>query len=133
MAIRSIEQRIRRFFKSSTWQNVEIGIYIITMLVLFPVIIPIALTIDYFESHQKQQAAARFPCTNCGKLLGATSIKLADTEQYEFMQRLMRENSGRRIRPATRTVYAICSNCGTKFTYLNKARLFKIDNKNLMN
>jgi hypothetical protein len=133
MAILSIKQRIRRFFKSSTWQQIEIGIYIITMLVLFPVIIPIVFIIGYFEDRQKQQAADRFPCTNCGKILGTISIDLADTERHKFMQRVLRENPGIRIRPAMRTVYAICSNCQANFTYLKKDKLFKLDPKNLSN
>ncbi len=130
MATRSIKQRIKRFFKSSTWQNVEIGICIMTMLVLFPVIIPITFTIGYFEERQKRKIAERFSCTKCGNILGAISIDLADAEQHKFMQRLLHENPGIRIRPATRTVYAICSNCKTKFTYLKEDMLFDIASDN---
>jgi predicted RNA-binding Zn-ribbon protein involved in translation (DUF1610 family) len=129
MAIRSLVQRIRRFLKSTAWQHIEIGILIIAMLVFSPVIIPISLTIYYFELRQKRQAANRFPCTNCGQILGAISIELANTEQHEFMQRLILENPGMKIRPADRTVYAICSNCGTKFTYNNHAGFDPIDDR----
>ena len=131
MAIRSIAHRIRRFFKSSRWENIQIGIYIITFLLLSPVLIPIACLLGSFEYRQKNKAANRFPCTNCGRILGTIAIELADTEQSEFMQRILHENPGMRIRPADRITYAICSNCRAKFTYLEKDKLFKINPENL--
>lgn len=131
MAIRSIKQRIRQFFRSSRWENIQIGIYVITFLLLSPVLIPIACLLGFFDDRQKNKAANRFPCTNCGQILGTISIELANTEQYESMQRILRENPGMRIQPAERTTHAICSNCGAKFTYLEKDRLFKLDPKNL--
>jgi transcription elongation factor Elf1 len=93
-------------------------------------LIPTACLLFSFENRQKNKAANRFPCSNCGNILGKISIDLADAEQSEFMQRVMRENPEMRIQPADQTIYAICSSCGARFTYLNKDRLFKIDTKN---
>jgi hypothetical protein len=120
MMMRSIKQRILRFFKSAGWQNIEIGLIIVAILVLFPIWMPIAFVITDIKKRQKRKAADRFSCVNCGSILGKVSIDLADAQQFELMQELLREYPGMRLSPPARTVHAICSNCDTKFTYSDR-------------
>lgn len=102
---------------------------IITILSL--IVTPTALVLWSRDDFQKRKAADRFFCTNCGRILGAPAIDLADIKQQELIDRLQHEYPNMKLRLAPRTVAAICTYCGTQFAYLKKTKTFKAEPKTL--
>ena len=126
MAIRSIKQRIRRFFKSATWENIQIGMYMIILLISSPVSIPIACLLGWFDERRKKQAVDRFSCTNCDNILGKSALKLASKEWNTFTSQSRAEHPELRINFENRPFDAICVSCGTRFTYSEKVNKFRL-------
>jgi predicted RNA-binding Zn-ribbon protein involved in translation (DUF1610 family) len=111
--------------------TISMSTFIISIVLLSPIIIPILLILCSIDDLQKRKAADRFPCTNCGHILGSPAIDLADIKQQELIDRLQREHPNMKLRLSARTVHAICTRCGTQFTYLDKTRTFKAVPKTL--
>ncbi len=124
MKHRTIKQQIRRFFKSSSWLSIQIFAFIIVFILLLPIIIPLLPVLVYFDDRQKLKAADRFPCTNCGQILGQPALELADRKWHKLMSRMHSENPDIKFRPPDRTVHAICTRCNTRFTYSAQTKIF---------
>jgi hypothetical protein len=125
VAIRSVKQRINQFFKSSAWTIISISTFIISIVLLAPILIPISIVLWSSDDRQKRKVADRFPCNNCSHLLGSPAIDLADIKQSEFIDRLQLEHPNMKLQLPARTVHAVCTHCGSEFTYLAKAKTFK--------
>lgn len=102
---------------------------LIIIVMLSLIVTPTALVLWSRDDLQKRKAADRFPCTNCGHILGAPAIDLADIKQQELIDRMQHEYPNIKLRLAPRTVAAICTYCGTQFAYLQKTKTFKAEPK----
>jgi hypothetical protein len=123
--MRSIKQRLDRFSKkSSIWLSIQIIIFAVMSILLLPIIIVFLPTIVHLADRQKRKSADRFPCSNCGNILGESGMELANIEWSEFVNRLQQDNPGIRFR-MNRTIDAICVNCGSRFTYLETLGTFQ--------
>ncbi len=103
------------------------GIYITLLavaLVLFlPVLLPVALVQHSLYLSRLRALANRFHCTNCERILGLESLRLADAAESDRVAQLRREHPGARLR-LNRTLHAICANCGQPYTFLEKENNF---------
>lgn len=102
---------------------------IISGLVLSIILLPIAIVFGTVGDRQKRKVADRFPCTNCGHIIGSQAIDLANIKQRAAIDRLQREYPKLKSRLPPRTIHAICTRCGTNFKYLEKDKIFKVERK----
>ncbi len=130
--MRSIKQRLDRFFKkSSIWLSIQIIIFVVISILLMPIIIIFLPVIIHVADRQKRKSADRFPCSNCGDILGNSALELADIEWNRFVSRLQQENPETRFR-LNRTIDAICVHCGTQFTYIHSTDTFQNCNEQIV-
>ncbi len=125
MKHRKIKQRIWRFLRSSIGLNIQIFAFAITFILFLPIIILLLPLLIYISDRQKLKAADRFHCITCGHILGQLALDLADREWSSLHNEILRLTIQRR---RTRTIYAICVHCGTRFTYSEQAKTFTMLN-----
>jgi|SRR5579872_749517 len=94
--------------------------FLAIVLIIFMTIGLVAFRIQLF---QLRSFAKRFPCANCGTILGIKSLELADTEWERQLEEMRREHSDVKFK-IVRTLHAICANCGTKYRFVKKDRTF---------
>jgi hypothetical protein len=104
--------------------NIKICFTVLAVLILLPIAFPWAMIDFEIKNRQKQAAAAKFSCTECGIILGERGLQLADIQFQEYADRLHAENPDWRFR-IVRSIQAICHNCGAEFTYLEQAQTFE--------
>ena len=117
------EERLRGRSNYSVWDGVVLGLVGAGLLVLWPVILPVALVLNSKAERRKRECARNFRCAACGQGLGDTSVDLADAECSAYMDELKRQSPGVRFR-VVRTLDAICATCGKRYTYLEKEYTF---------
>ena len=96
---------------------------VVVIILLSPVLIPVALLLQALSEQTKRGVARKFVCLKCGAVLGTESLRLADVAWNEYVSRLLREKPGMRLR-LCRTLHAICSQCEQEYHYLEKDKTF---------
>jgi hypothetical protein len=107
----------RRRLRLPTWLTV------LLLLVCLPVIIPAFIVLEAVQKRRLRRAARSFTCLNCGKLLGANAVAVADAEWSRYVRELMRQHPGVKLR-LVRTVDAICPGCGACYMFRESERTF---------
>jgi hypothetical protein len=97
--------------------------FVIFLPLLLPILLPIVGVLHGVYLLRLRAAAGRFRCVDCGQILDRKSIQLADAEWAERMHDLMNRFPGVRPR-VVRNIHAICSMCGTRYRFDEKARSF---------
>lgn len=94
-------------------------------VMLSPILLPVALILHSREQKRMRFLAETFPCLSCGRILGAESLRLADTQWENRLAGLTRDHAGSGIRfRIVRDVDAICPNCGTQHKFIAKLATF---------
>jgi len=93
------------------------------LLLLSPILIPVAAVLHCVHLRRKRIAARRTRCSGCGELLGIAALHLSDTEWQDYVERLRRDNLHIKFR-LVRLVHAICVNCGLRYGYRDAERRF---------
>src|SRR5690242_16298179 len=90
---------------------------LVGLILLLPLVVPIMLVVLTIEKRRLRTVARSFACVNCHSLLGLESLRLADKEWREHLEE-MRRRLGWDVRlRILRTLHAICSKCGTRYTF----------------
>jgi len=113
--------------KRTRLNRIQIGLLIAVFVLLLPIALPLALIIIWIH-HRRSFNALRVSakatlCTKCGNILGSESLRLADAEWKKHVRTLMAKYPFVRFRIA-RTLHAICSHCGARYTYFEKTKTF---------
>ena len=95
------------------------------LIVLLPVLLPVALVLHARDLRRRRVSVARFVCVGCGQVLGLGALARADTAGAEYVEKLQREHPGYRVR-LLREVDAICLQCGTRYHFDEKKRTFRV-------
>lgn len=103
--------------------NVLGTIAIIGLIFLMPVLIPVAIVLDWNGNRKKRAAALSFRCTGCGEILGEQSLRLADEAWSAEMAEMRKKRPGVRFRVA-RKLHAICASCGKRYDFVEKDATF---------
>ena len=110
-------------FRLPKRSSIEIGLLLVVLTVLMPVLIPLAIVGATIGDRRKRRAAEAFRCTQCGKLLGAKSVRLADEESRKHFEEMRDRYPLARFR-IVKTCHALCATCGMRYSYLPKERTF---------
>jgi hypothetical protein len=94
------------------------------VILLLPLILPVAFVLHAIYLHRLRSAASRFACIACGQVLGKESLRLADAEWAKRMQEMRIKYPGVMLR-VVRDVHAICSKCGKQYRFLEQTRRFE--------
>jgi hypothetical protein len=94
------------------------------MIVGLPVWLPLVGVWDVVRKRRMRRAADAFACVNCGKTLGINALKRADSIWAEHLRALIRDHPDVKFR-IVRTLDAICTACGTRYTYVPAGRTFE--------
>jgi hypothetical protein len=103
--------------------KLTLAIVVIALIVFSPLWILFALAENCAYRYRQRSVAKTFRCTGCGVVLGIASLQLADAEWARCMVEWCRQHPGVRAR-IVRLLHAICSNCGRRYTFLEKDRTF---------
>jgi predicted RNA-binding Zn-ribbon protein involved in translation (DUF1610 family) len=93
-----------------------------------PLWLPLVIVWQIVHTHRLRKLAESFACVTCGRLLGREALKLADQAWAQHMDWLSREYPGSKFRMA-RTLYAICTACGERYTYQERERIFVLEDQ----
>jgi hypothetical protein len=136
-----VKRYLQQFSKSFTWQNIDLFLFGIKTclaivliaggsiiwigggILLLPITTPTFILLRYVNKRLKFQAANRFSCTNCGNILGNSAIELAEIE----WNKLIVEHPLIQKRQSSARNDAICSHCGSKFTYVKLSKIFNVN------
>jgi hypothetical protein len=88
----------------------------VVLLLLSPIIIPIAEWLHARVRRRMRAMAQNTPCERCGMTLGPASLDRADQEWAEHIAARRRENPGLRMR-LHRRIRAICTACDARYGY----------------
>ena len=94
------------------------------VVVLLPLIVPIAIALHAVRSQRLRSAANRFACAGCGAILGKESLRLADVKWAKRVEEMRIKYPRVKFR-VVRDVDAICSKCGKQYGYVEKTRGFE--------
>ena len=103
------------------------------MVILLPILLPVALWLHSRDEKRMRALAETFRCLSCGRTLGADSLKLADEAWANYATGLNRgvdttqptRDWNKLYRPRLVKNYdAICPNCGTYHKFIAKQRTF---------
>jgi hypothetical protein len=100
-----------------------VALLAIGFVIFLPLLLPFAGVLHGVYLRGLRAAADKFRCVDCDQILGRKSIQLADAEWSERMRELMNRFPGVRPR-VVRNIHAICSICGTRYRFDEKARSF---------
>jgi hypothetical protein len=98
---------------------------VVLVIVLSPVIIPLAVLSHSFYRKRLIAAARAFRCLSCSAVLGAESIRLADVAWDAYMRQLRETRLGIIFR-VVRFFHAICPACGAYYAFLERERSFVV-------
>ena len=98
------------------------------IIVSLPLLIPYALIMTKIDERRKRKAVLAFRCTNCGHVLGLAALVAADQEYSEHIDKMMLDHPKSRFR-LVRSLHAICTNCGQRYTYSSTQRFITIINR----
>ena len=101
------------------------GALVITgLILLLPLIMPVAIVSDFVYRRRMLKAAIAFRCENCGTILGKKSLSLANEAWSKKMAETRARYPGVRLR-IVRDLHAICPACATQYRYFERDRVFK--------
>lgn len=123
MTIASIQRSLKRKWRRLE-RDLSLPITVIIGVLFAPLWIVLGCFLGIQDKLRKQAAANRASCQTCGNILGAASVNLADTEQRRIVAEVQEANPGHMIRLAPRTTHAICTQCGQKYTFVEKLNGF---------
>jgi hypothetical protein len=136
-----VKRYLQQFSKSFTWQNIDLFLFGIKTclaivliaggsiiwigggILLLPITTPTFILLRYVNKRLKFQAASRFSCTNCGNILGDSAIELSEIEWNKL---IVEHPLIHKCHSSARND-AICSHCGSKFTYMKLSRIFNVN------
>ena len=98
----------------------------VCFVLCIPLWIPIAIVSRAAYLRRIRRAAKRFACVNCGRTLTVDALIRADEVWSEEERELMRENPGE-IPRIIRTLHAICTGCGTRYSFNKRERTFVLE------
>jgi hypothetical protein len=124
MMLKFINYITSRKTRKVFWENITGCFIAIIVLILLPIIFPLAIIDLNIRDRQKKASADKFKCIECSMILGNLGIQLAETKFLEYVNQLHEENPGWRFR-IVMNIHAICSNCQVKYTYLEKEQTFE--------
>ncbi|MCH9655965.1 MAG: hypothetical protein K0U86_08465 [Planctomycetes bacterium] len=97
--------------------NQIFGILMIFLIILLlPIIFPIALVISYIDTRKMNQLIKRFICVSCGKQLGAEEIQLGNERWDSIVSEMLAKYPNRKFR-RPRSIHAVCPHCGCEYRY----------------
>jgi transcription elongation factor Elf1 len=106
----------------------------IVVVILLPVLLPIALFLHSRDEKRMRALAETFRCLRCGLVLGADALKLADEAWANYVAKLdggagdatepTRDWSKLYRRRIVKLYDAICPHCGAYHSYAAKQRTF---------
>jgi hypothetical protein len=95
-------------------------------IVFMPALIPAAIVWAAVDNRRKRKAAASFHCVTCGRILGAESVRTADSE-FRRRMKALRRSSPFGVFRNVRTCDAICPACGTRYAFRHDERTFILE------
>ena len=99
---------------------------LVVLLITMPIWIPAGIVLSAVCRRRLRKAAEGFLCVQCGKVLGAAALKLADEVWAAHWLELQRKYPGARLR-MVRTIHAVCPACGTQYEFLERERTFVVN------
>ncbi|WP_232093296.1 hypothetical protein, partial [Gimesia panareensis] len=81
---------------------------------------------DQVEKRRRRQLASRFVCEQCGEVIGAEAIRLADERWSKIVEKIRSENDSEIRLRLVRTVDAICPHCGCQYCYREEEQTFVV-------
>jgi hypothetical protein len=101
--------------------------YLVLILITLPIWIPVVAIVNWRSERRIRIAADKFSCLKCGKALGAEAVALADAAHRAEVQEFAKTHHDLLVRRRiVRTLHAICSACGTQYTFLQTTKTFVI-------
>ncbi len=98
-------------------------VIVVGCVLLSPIIVPYFLIENAFADRCRKRDAENFCCAQCGNVLGRASIAKADEYWREHVRDLHKRFPGSRFR-LVRNVWAICTECGARYSYRTKDRTY---------
>jgi len=106
--------------------NIVVMIIVLICILLLPIILPLVALHNKREKRKLRQLADQFVCLECGSIIGAESLRLADDRWSEIVKKIMSDNDSEiRLRLA-RTLDAVCPHCGCIYIYRQAENTFVI-------
>ena len=99
----------------------------ILLLLTSPVWIPVLKVSSIIDKRRQRKAAMLFACVNCGKILGSEALKLADKTEAETVSEFQRQHPDVKFFRRRRTLDAICTACGMRYTFRKDTQTFVIE------
>ena len=96
--------------------RVPLPIVAACFIIAIPVIIPIAVVLQFLRVRRLRIAANKSVCPMCGSYLGTAALTLADAAWRAYVVELHRLSPGAKLR-LVRLFHAICPACGQQLRY----------------
>jgi hypothetical protein len=104
-------------------RRIPLPLFVLLMLITFPVTLPIAICLSKRDRRHMQAAALNARCVECGATLGIAALERADKEWAYHLAVLQRDHPTIRFR-LVRRVLARCTNCGAEYGFDARERVF---------
>ena len=89
--------------------------------------IPLGFVVLAVEAHRVRKAARAFACVRCGKTLGWAAVRRGNRTHLAERRARERARPWGFFRSRPRTLHAICTACGTRYTFFADERTFRIE------
>jgi hypothetical protein len=93
-------------------------------MLALPLLTPFLIVDSFLAERRRKSIAEKSNCVTCGNKLGVKSLERGNEYWREYVRILRRSYPGARFR-LVRTVWAICSHCGTAYSFRNNNRKFE--------
>ena len=89
--------------------------------------IPLGFVVLAVDAHRVRKAARTFACVRCGKTLGWAAVRRGNRTHLAERRARERARPWGFFRSRPRTLHAICTVCGTRYTFFADERTFRIE------
>lgn len=105
-------------------RRIPLPLFVLLMLITFPVTVPIVIILSKRDRRHMQAAALNAHCVECGATLGIAALDRADKEWVAHIAALQHGWPSMRFR-LVRRVLARCTGCGAEYGYDASTRTFR--------
>lgn len=111
--------------KRKRFERLKIIASVTGCVLLSPFIVPCLLIEQAVADRRRKREANNFRCVRCGRVLGQAAIAKANEYCRDHARELRQRFPHSRFR-LVRNVWAICTECGARYDYLGKQRMYAL-------
>ena len=98
-------------------------------ILAIPALVPVAIAAELLRKRRLRKSVITFHCLQCGSILGAQSIHLANKKWASILTAILNSHPDDVRLRIVRDLDAICPDCGCPYVYRDQERTFVVRDK----